>query len=168
MLGHLEGGGRVILLEPKPLLTKAAKMPGLDGRKMSKSYGNTISLRDSPTKVEYSINTMPTDPARVRRNDPGDPQKCPVWKFHEIYSSDEVKAWVAEGCTNAGIGCLECKRHVVDAVLNELYIIQQRASEFNAQPELIRTIVSEGCEAAREAARWTLDEVRHALFLNHR
>lgn len=167
LLGNLEGGGRVILPEPQPLLTKIAKMPGLDGQKMSKSYGNTIALRDDPIRVEKALRTMPTDPARVRRTDAGDPQKCPVWQFHQVYSGDEIKQWAEQNCRSAGIGCLECKRPVIDAVLAELHQIQQRAEEFVSQPELVRNIINEGCEAAREAARWTLGEVRHALFLNY-
>lgn len=168
LLGNLEGSGRIILPEPQPLLTKIAKMPGLDGQKMSKSYGNTIALRDDPVRVEKALRTMPTDPARVRRTDTGDPQKCPVWQFHQVYSGDEIKQWVIQGCCSASIGCLECKHPIIDAVLAELHQIQQRAEEFVSQPELVHNIINEGCEAAREAARWTLDEVRHALFLNYR
>ncbi len=168
LLGFLEGSGRVILPEPQPLLTKTAKMPGLDGQKMSKSYANTIALRDEPSKIEKALRTMPTDPARVRRTDPGEPDKCPVYQFHEVYSNMDVKQWVAEGCRTARIGCLDCKRPVIDAVLAELAPIQQRAAEFAAQPELVRNIINEGCEVARETARWTLDEVKHAMFLNYR
>jgi tryptophanyl-tRNA synthetase len=111
---------------------------------------------------------MPTDPARVRRTDVGDPQKCPVWQFHQVYSTEEIKHWVEQGCHNASIGCLDCKRPIIDAVLAELSQIQQRAEEFVSQPELVRNIINEGCETARQTARWTLDEVRHALFLNYR
>lgn len=168
LLGYLEGSARIILPEPRALLTKAAKMPGLDGQKMSKSYNNTISLRDQPTRVEQALRTMPTDPARVRRNDPGDPLKCPVWQFHQVYSGDEVKQWVEEGCRSAGIGCLDCKRPVIDAVLQELQPMQQRAAELEAQPDLVFNIINEGCEAAREAARRTMDEVRHAMSLIYR
>lgn len=165
LFGYLEGSGRVILPEPVPLLTKASKMPGLDGQKMSKSYGNTIALRDEPREVERALRTMPTDPARVRRSDPGDPQKCPVWQFHRVYSSDQVKDWVKSGCRSAGIGCLECKQPVIDAVLAELIPIQQRAQEYAEQPELLRTIINDGCERARDVARETLEEVRHAMSL---
>ncbi|KOR29699.1 tryptophan--tRNA ligase [Achromatium sp. WMS1] len=168
LLGSLEGGGRIILPEPQPLLTKTAKMPGLDGRKMSKSYENTIALRDDPTHIEKILRTMRTDPNRVRRTDPGEPEKCPVWQFHQVYSSDETRQWLAEGCRTASIGCLDCKGPIIDAILTELKPIQQRAAEFTAQPELVRNIITEGCEAARETARWTLNEVRHALFLNYR
>jgi len=165
LLGYLEGGGRVILPEPQALLTKASKMPGLDGQKMSKSYANTIALRDSPAEVEKSLRTMPTDPARVRRTDPGDPEKCPVWQFHQVYSNDEVRTWVQEGCRSAGIGCLECKQPVIDGVLAELLPMQQRAHEYEAQPDLVRSVLNEGCEKARDVARETIDEVRHAMSL---
>ncbi|NEX22207.1 tryptophan--tRNA ligase [Thiorhodococcus mannitoliphagus] len=165
LFGFLEGGGRVILPEPQALLTKASKMPGLDGQKMSKSYNNTIALRDDPAEVEKALRTMPTDPARVRRNDPGDPEKCPVWQFHQVYSNDEVRDWVQEGCRSAGIGCLECKRPVIDGVLAELVPIQERAKEYEAQPDLVRSIMNEGCERARDVARETIDEVRHAMSL---
>jgi len=168
LFGYLEGGGRVILPEPQPLLTRASKMPGLDGQKMSKSYGNTIALRDDPATVEKALRTMPTDTQRVRRTDPGDPERCPVWKFHEIYSDDNVKDWVQEGCRTAGIGCLDCKQPVIDAVLEELRPIQARAAELEQQPEMVRNIINEGNETARDLARDTLDEVRHAMSLNYR
>ena len=167
LFGYLEGGGKVILPEPQPLLTKAAKMPGLDGQKMSKSYGNTISLAASTADVEKQLRTMPTDPARVRRNDPGDPKNCPVWQFHEIYSDERLQTWVQEGCRSAGIGCLECKQPIIDAVLNELQPIQERAREYEEQPDLVRNIINEGCETAREVARETMDEVRHAMSLDY-
>jgi tryptophanyl-tRNA synthetase len=165
LLGYLEGGGRVILPEPMPLLTKASKMPGLDGQKMSKSYGNTIALREEPADVEKAMRTMPTDPARVRRTDPGDPEKCPVWQFHLVYSNDQVRDWVQQGCRSAGIGCLECKQPVIDGVLAELMPMQQRAREYAAQPELLRNVINEGCERARDVAHETLEEVRHAMSL---
>jgi tryptophanyl-tRNA synthetase len=165
LFGYLEGTGKVILPEPQPLLTRASKMPGLDGQKMSKSYGNTISLAADPAQVEKDLRTMPTDPARVRRTDPGDPAKCPVWQFHEVYSDERVKEWVQDGCRSAGIGCLECKQPIVDAVLAELRPIQARAKEYEAQPEVVRTIIDEGCERAREVARETMEEVRDAMSL---
>ena len=165
LFGYLEGGGRIILPEPTPLLTRAAKMPGLDGQKMSKSYGNTISLRDDLTAVEQKLRTMPTDPARVRRTDPGNPDLCPVWQFHEVYSDDEVKAWVQQGCRTAGIGCLECKQPVIGAVRAELTPIQARARELEAEPEVVRSFINEGCERARDVARETMDEVRYAMSL---
>jgi tryptophanyl-tRNA synthetase len=165
LLGWLEGGGRIILPEPQPLLTKASKMPGLDGQKMSKSYANTIALRDEPAKVEQALRTMPTDPARVRRTDPGDPGKCPVWQFHLVYSDDSTREWVQQGCRSAGIGCLDCKQPVIDAVLGELKPIQERIRELTEQPDLVRSVVNDGCEAARDVARDTMDEVRHAMSL---
>jgi tryptophanyl-tRNA synthetase len=168
LFGYLEGGGRIILPEPQPLLTKASKMPGLDGQKMSKSYNNTIALRDEPEVVENALRTMPTDTNRVRRNDPGEPEKCPVWEFHKVYSDDAVKEWVQEGCRSAGIGCIECKQPVIDAVLLELKPIQERAREFEEQPELVRNIIAEGCEEARDMAQETLDEVRQAMSLYYR
>ena len=166
--GYLEGSGRIILPEPQALLTKASKMPGLDGQKMSKSYGNTIALRDPPAQVEKALRTMPTDPARVRRTDPGEPAKCPVYQLHQVYSSDETRAWVAEGCRSAGIGCLDCKQPVIAAVLAELKPIQQRAREFEEQPERVRDLIAAGSEAARHVARKTMDEVRQAMSLNFR
>ncbi len=165
LLGYLEGGGRVILPEPQPLLTRSSRMPGLDGQKMSKSYHNTIALRDTPAEVEKALRTMPTDPARVRRTDPGEPEKCPVWPFHQVYSSDAVRDWVQAGCRSAGIGCLECKQPIIDGVLAELMPIQARALEYEAQPELVRSVINAGCEKARDVAHETLEEVRHAMSL---
>jgi len=167
LFGYIEGGGKVILPEPQPLLTKAAKMPGLDGQKMSKSYGNTIPLNARPEDVEQQMRTMPTDPARVRRTDPGDPKNCPVWQFHEVYSDAKLQGWVQEGCKSAGIGCIECKQPVIDAVLAELKPIQERAREYEEQPDLVKNIINEGCEKAREEARETMDEVRHAMSLDY-
>ncbi|MBL3598617.1 MAG: tryptophan--tRNA ligase [gamma proteobacterium endosymbiont of Lamellibrachia anaximandri] len=166
LFGFLEGGGRIILVEPQPLLTKASKMPGLDGQKMSKSYGNTISLRESPENLETILKRMPTDTNRVRRTDPGDPAKCPVWQFHEVYSNDEIKAWVQEGCKSAGIGCLDCKAPVIESVLAELRPMQARAEAFEAQPELVDDIIAAGCERAREVAKETMAEVRQVMSLD--
>jgi tryptophanyl-tRNA synthetase len=168
LFGYLEGSGRIILPEPEALLTHAARMPGLDGQKMSKSYNNTISLREDPGEVEKKLRTMPTDPARVRRTDPGDPEKCPVWQFHLIYSDEDTRQWVTEGCTTAGIGCLECKQRVIDAVLRELKPIRVRAREYEEDPNLVREILNEGCEAARDDARDTMEEVRKAMGLSYR
>lgn len=167
LFGYLEGSGKIILPEPQALLTPASKMPGLDGQKMSKSYGNTISLREDPQEVEKKLRTMPTDPARVRRTDPGDPEKCPVWQLHLVYSNDEVKEWVQEGCRSAGIGCLDCKQPVIEAVQAELAPIRERAKEFIDQPQLVRNIVAEGSEEARDVARETLREVRSAMGLEY-
>jgi len=168
LFGYLEGGGKIILPEPHALLTPASKMPGLDGQKMSKSYGNTIALREEPAEVEKKLRTMQTDPARVRRTDPGTPEKCPVWQWHNVYSTDEVKAWVQQGCTSAGIGCLDCKQPVIDAVLNELAPIRERALTFANNPQLVSNILAEGAEEARALARETLTEVRQAIGLNYR
>ena len=168
LLGYLEGKTKTILPEPEPLLTETAKMPGLDGQKMSKSYNNTIALREPPASVEKKIRTMPTDPARVRRTDPGDPQKCPVWQFHQIYSNAEVKAYVQNGCCSAGIGCIECKQPVIDAVLAELAPIQERIQGYLAEPDSVRAVLVEGCEKARATARETLDEVRQVMGFVYR
>ena len=167
LFGYLEGEGKMILPEPQALLAPTSRMPGLDGQKMSKSYGNTISLREDPLQVEQKLRTMPTDPARVRRIDPGDPEKCPVWGFHQIYSTDEVRQWVVEGCRSAGIGCLDCKQPVIDAVIAEQAPIRERAQEFTENPNTVRNILIEGCEAAREVARETMEEVRHAVGLTY-
>ena len=167
LFGYLEGGGKVILPEPQPLLTKASKMPGLDGQKMSKSYDNTIPLDASPEAVEKQLRTMPTDPARVRRNDPGNPEVCPVWQFHEVYSDENTRDWVQQGCRSAGIGCIECKQPVIDAVLEELRPMQERGHEYAAQPDLVREIIDEGCERASAVARETMAEVRQAMSLSY-
>ena len=168
LLGYLDGGGKEILPEPQALLTVESKMPGLDGEKMSKSYNNTIGLREQPESVEQKLRTMPTDPARVRRSDPGDPGKCPVWPFHEVYSDQEVKAWVQDGCRSASIGCLDCKQPIIDSVLKEQAPIRERSEEFLQDPDAVQEIIDEGCEAAREVARDTLDEVRQAMNLSYR
>ncbi|WP_083250783.1 tryptophan--tRNA ligase [Acidihalobacter aeolianus] len=168
LFGYLEGSGRIILPEPQALLTRSSKLPGLDGRKMSKSYHNTISLRDAPADVEKNIRTMPTDPARVRRTDPGDPEKCPVWQFHQVYSGQDVMEWVQAGCRSAGIGCLDCKQPVIDAVLGELAPIQERAREYEADPSLVQNVLNEGTEAARDVAEETMTEVRRAMGLAYR
>lgn len=167
LLGYLEGGGKMILVEPEYKLTPASKMPGLDGQKMSKSYDNTISLREPVDQVAKKIKTMPTDPARVRRTDPGDPEKCPVWQLHEIYSEQTTKDWVQMGCKGASIGCIECKQPVIDAVLKELAPIQARAAQYAEDPTLVRNIVAEGCEKARKLARETMRDVRDAMGLNY-
>ncbi len=134
---------------------------------MSKSYNNTISLREDPEVVSKKIRTMPTDTNRVRRTDPGDPEKCPVWQFHQVYSNDGIKAWVREGCTTAGIGCIECKQPVIEAVLKELAPIQERARAFTEDPGAVRAIISDGCEHARELARETMRDVREAMGLSY-
>lgn len=163
LFGYLEGSGKIILPEPQALLTPASKMPGLDGQKMSKSYNNTIALRDDTDSVAKKIRTMPTDPARVRRDDPGDPDKCPVWQFHQIYSDETTCQWAQDGCRNASIGCVECKQPVIDAVLAELKPMQERAKEYEEDVSTVKSIIEEGNEAAREVARDTLEDVRKAM-----
>ena len=168
LFGYLEGGGKVILPEPQALLTSTAKMPGLDGQKMSKSYDNVITLRADPDTVTRKLRTMPTDPARVRRSDPGDPQRCPVWDLHRIYSSEGTRQWAEQGCRSAGIGCLDCKQPVIDAVLAEQAPIRERAREYLDNPDLVRSIVVQGCDRARSVARETLDDVRQAVGVVYR
>jgi tryptophanyl-tRNA synthetase len=168
LLGYLEGETKTILPEPEPLLTAIAKMPGLDGQKMSKSYRNTIALRESPTLIENKLRTMPTDPARGRRTDPGDPDKCPVWSFHKIYSDDQVQTWVQNGCRSAGIGCIECKQPIIASILTELAPIRERAQSYLEEPDSVQAILSEGCEKARDTARDTLEEVREVMGLIYR
>jgi tryptophanyl-tRNA synthetase len=167
LYGFLEGGGKMILAEPHALLTEAARMPGLDGQKMSKSYNNTIGLREDPDSVVRKIRTMPTDPARVKRTDPGTPEKCPVWQLHLLYSDDSKKEWVQTGCRNAGIGCLDCKQPVIDAVLAELAPIRERAEHYLHDPTLVRNIVADGVEQAQKLAQETLREVRQVMGLHY-
>lgn len=167
LLGYLEGGGRLVLVEPEALLAEVPKMPGLDGRKMSKSYANTIRLREPAEQVEKKVLTMPTDPARIRRQDPGTPSRCPVWPLHDIYSSPEEKTWVQEGCKSAGIGCVDCKQLLVKRINEELAPIQEAAKEYENNMTLVKNIVAEGSEAAREQARSTIENVRQAMGLNY-
>ena len=168
LLGYIEGGGIALLPEPEALLTATPKVPGLDGRKMSKSYGNTIGLREDTDSVVRKLKTMQTDPARVRRTDPGDPDKCPVWELHQIYSSEETKNWVQGGCRSAGIGCIECKMPLIEKVVEEIGAISKRAQEFEDSPDMVRGIIAQGVERAREAARETMDVVRQAVGMNYR
>jgi tryptophanyl-tRNA synthetase len=168
LFGYLEGTGIAVLPEPEVLLTATPKVPGLDGRKMSKSYGNTIGLREDTDSVVRKLKTMQTDPARVRRTDPGDPDKCPVWELHRIYSDEDTQAWVKNGCRSAGIGCLECKTPLIEKIVVEVGAIARRAQEFEDNPELVRGIIAQGVERAREAARETLDVVRQAVGMNYR
>ena len=167
LLGYLEGGGKMILVEPEYKLMPASKMIGLDGQKMSKSYNNTISLREPADTVAKKIKTMPTDPARIRRNDPGDPAKCPVWQLHEVYSDNNIKDWVQIGCKSASIGCIDCKQPVIEAVLKELKPIQERAAQYAEDSTLVKNIVAEGCEKARKLARETMRDVRDVMGLNY-
>jgi tryptophanyl-tRNA synthetase len=167
LYGYLEGGGRMILAEPEALLTETPKLLGLDGQKMSKSSNNTIMLRESPDEVTKKIRTMQTDPARVRRTDPGNPDVCPVWNLHQVYSNDEVKQWVQKGCRSAGIGCLECKQPVIDTINAELKPIRERAMQFEEDPTLVKNIIQDGCEKASDLANDTMRDVREAMGLNY-
>jgi tryptophanyl-tRNA synthetase len=168
LFGYLEGGGRIILPEPQSLLTKTAKMPGLDGEKMSKSYNNFISLREAPASVEEKVRTMQTDPARVRLTDPGDPSNCPVFALHEVYSDDAVRDWATQGCQTAGIGCVDCKKPLIDAINAEQSIYRQRAAQFEEDPDLVNAILQEGSEKARTIARETMEDVKDAVGILHR
>ena len=167
LLGYVEGTGRSILVEPQALLTPTPKLPGLDGRKMSKSYGNSIGMREDPDAVAKKLKTMQTDPARVRRTDPGDPDKCPVFDLHRLYTTDETRQWAAEGCRTAGIGCIECKKPLIDAVVTEIRGFRDRAQQFEENRELVRGIVAEGSERARDTARRTMADVREAIGLEY-
>lgn len=167
LYGYLEGGGKMILSEPETMLTAASRMPGLDGQKMSKSYNNTITLREDADSVRKKMRTMPTDPARVRRTDPGDPGKCPVWQFHVVYSDDKTREWVQEGCKTAGIGCLECKQPVIDAVISEQEPMHARAKMYEEDPTLVRNIIADGCEKANVLAEETMRDVREAMGLDY-
>ena len=167
LFGYIEGGGKVVLSEPQALLTEAPKVPGLDGQKMSKSYDNTISLREDAETITKKIRTMPTDPARVKRTDPGNPEKCPVWQFHLVYSDEKRRQWVDQGCRSAGIGCLECKQPVIDAVVEELKPMRERAEKYIEDPTLVRSIVADGCEKARKLAQETLRDVRAVMGLDY-
>ena len=165
LFGFLEGARKIILPEPQALLTAASRMPGIDGQKMSKSYANTISVREQPEDVIKKIRTMPTDPARVRRTDVGDPARCPVWQLHTVYSSEDTKQWVDKGCKSAGIGCLECKQPVIDAILAEQQPMFERAQKYLDDPSLLRSIIADGCDKARKVAQETMREVREAMGL---
>jgi tryptophanyl-tRNA synthetase len=167
LFGYLEGSRKLILVEPQARLTEASRLPGLDGQKMSKSYGNAIALREDRDSVTKKIRTMPTDPARVRRTDPGNPEKCPVWQLHKVYSNQETRNWVVKGCTSAGIGCLECKQPVIDAVLKEQEPMRERAQTYLDDPSLVRAIVADGCDKARKLAQETMRDVREAMGLSY-
>lgn len=167
LFGYLEGSRKLILTEPQALLTEASRLTGLDGQKMSKSYGNAIALREDKESLNKKIRTMPTDPARVRRTDPGEPDRCPVWQLHEIYSDDDVRSWVVKGCRSAGIGCLECKQPVIDAILKEQEPMLERAQPFLDDPSLVRAIIADGCDVARKMAQETMRDVREAMGLGY-
>ena len=163
LFGYLEGMGKIILPEPEAKLTKASRMPGLDGQKMSKSYGNTIGIREDPDELDKKIRKMPTDPARVRLTDPGNPEKCPVFELHKVYSDDKRLQWVDEGCRSAAFGCLECKKPLIDAVQAEMQPIRERAQTFEKDRGAVQAIIREGSEAARDVARETLTDVIEAM-----
>src|SRR5690349_22410251 len=167
LYGWLEGGGKRILVEPEALLTEASRMPGLDGQKMSKSYGNTIALREEPESVAKKVRTMPTDPARVKRTDPGTPEKCPVWSLHLVYSNEATKQWVHQCCTTAGIGCLDCKQPVIEAINKELAPMRERARTYLDDPTLVKNIIADGCDRAKRLAAETMREVREAMGLSY-
>jgi tryptophanyl-tRNA synthetase len=167
LFGYLEGGGKMILSEPQAMLTTASKMPGLDGQKMSKSYNNTLTLREDEASVSKKIRTMPTDPARIRRTDAGDPDKCPVWQLHQVYSSEQTKQWVSKGCKSAGIGCIECKQPVIEAVLAEQRPMRERAQLYLDDPTLVRNIIADGCEKARKLAIETMRDVREVMGISY-
>jgi tryptophanyl-tRNA synthetase len=165
LFGFLEGSRKLILVEPHARLSAAPRLPGLDGQKMSKSYGNALAMREEPAEVTRKIRTMPTDPARVRRTDPGEPELCPVWQLHLVYSDEATRQWVQVGCRTAGIGCLECKQPVIDAILAEQGPIRERAQVYLDDPTLLRNIVADGCDRARKAAQETMRDVREAMGL---
>jgi tryptophanyl-tRNA synthetase len=167
LLGHLKSSGRSVLTEPRALHTEVLRLPGLDGTKMSKSYGNAVLMRDEPAEVTRKLRGMTTDPARARRTDPGNPEKCPVWQLHKVYSDASTRQWVTQGCTTAGIGCLECKQPVIDAVLREQQPWRDRAEAYLANPKQIHWIVEMGTERARTVARQTMKDVRQAMGLNY-
>ncbi|WP_292992763.1 tryptophan--tRNA ligase [Nitrosomonas sp.] len=167
LFGYLEGGGKMILTEPETLLTEASRMPGLDGQKMSKSYNNTISLREDPESIRRKVRTMPTDPARVRRSDPGDPARCPVWQFHLVYSDDNTREWVQRGCKNAEIGCLDCKSPIIDKILAEQAPMYERIMKYEEDPTLVRNIIADGCEKANKLAEETMRDIREAMGLSY-
>jgi tryptophanyl-tRNA synthetase len=164
----LNGGRKTILVECEALLTPVSKLPGLDGEKMSKSYGNALALREDKASIEHKIKRMTTDPARVKRSDPGDPERCPVWQFHQVYSDTATKDWVLKGCTTAGIGCLECKQPVINAILKEQQPMLERAEPYVSKPQLVKDIIAAGTDRARAVAQSTMEQVREAMGLNYR
>jgi len=165
LAGWLENKGKTILPEPEAKLTAASRMPGLDGQKMSKSYGNTITMREAPEQVSKKVKAMPTDPARVRRTDAGNPEKCPVWQLHQVYSDHDTREWVKQGCTSAGIGCLDCKQPVIEGVLREQQPMFERAEQYLTHPDRVKEIVFEGCRRAEKVAKETMTDVRAAMGL---
>ena len=167
LFGYLEGAKRLILVEPQPLLTQSPKLSGLDGLKMSKSYGNTIAMRENPDSLVIKLKKMPTDPARVKRDDPGEPEKCPVWSLHKIYSSKQALDWVKESCVTASIGCLECKKPLIESILSEQKDFKEKAKPYEEDIGVVKNIVSDGCEKARELAKNTMRDVRECMGLDY-
>jgi tryptophanyl-tRNA synthetase len=167
LTSFVSGKGKAVLIEPDVLLTQASKLPGLDGRKMSKSYGNAIGIREDAASITKKLREMPTDPARVRISDKGNPANCPVWQFHLVYSDEQRKQWVTQGCTTASIGCIECKKTVSDAILAEQQPMLERAQPYIQHPARVREIVDAGCKRAQAVARETMSEVRRAMGLNY-
>jgi tryptophanyl-tRNA synthetase len=167
LAGYFKGTGKSVLPEPQVLLTEASRLPGLDGAKMSKSYNNSIAIREDRSSLEHKVRRMPTDPARVKRSDAGDPSRCPVWDFHKVYSTPDVRQWVEKGCTSAGIGCLECKQPIIDAMLAEQQPMLERAEPYITRPQRVREIVDAGTQRARQTAQATMVEVRAAMGLNY-
>lgn len=168
LAGYLEGTGKTILVEPEALLTEASRMPGLDGQKMSKSYGNAITLREDGASVANKVKRMPTDPARVRRTDPGEPTKCPVWALHQVYTDGATRETLCQGCRTASIGCIECKQPVIDGILREQAPMRERAQTYLDNPALVRDIVADGNDKARRLARETMADVREAMGISYR
>lgn len=156
---------RPIFPEPEVLLTEAQRVPGLDGRKMSKSYGNAVFLSDSPQEIDAKISRMMTDPARVRRTDPGEPEKCPAFQLHKIYCTPEEIDHVTKGCRTATIGCLECKKIMIRHVIEELGPVRERRAAFEKEPHKVEDILASGHRVAQKKAAETMDEVRRTLGL---
>ncbi|KXW58597.1 tryptophan--tRNA ligase [Ferrovum myxofaciens] len=165
LFGYLEGNAKPILAEPQALLTEASRLPGLDGQKMAKSYGNTLPLRLSEEALAHKISTMKTDEARKLRTDPGEPTRCPVYAFHKLYSDEKTLTWVEDGCRTAGIGCVQCKQPIIEQVILELRPLRERAQLYQEDPTLVRNIIADGCERARRLACDTLRDVREAMGL---
>ncbi len=164
--GFYKYSGRDVFPEPQPLLTPAAKVPGTDGRKMSKSYGNTILLSEPEPSLRQKLKTMVTDPARVRRSDPGNPDVCPVGDLHKIFSNQETLAKVDAGCRSAGIGCIECKGWAADAMVTRLAPIQQRRKKYEDDPKRVWDILEAGSARAATVAEATMNEVREAMHMS--
>lgn len=167
LAAYVAGTFRTVLVEPQAVLTATPKLPGLDGAKMSKSYGNAVLMREAPQALTDKIRRMPTDPARVRRSDPGEPERCTVWQLHQLYSDEPTRQWAAQGCRSAGIGCLECKQPVIDAMLKEQAPWHERAQPFLDNPQQLRDIVADGCQRANKVAQETMRDVREAMGLSY-